>query len=516
MSTRRKAPKAPSQPSLEMVCPAAFVPALSRHPALGHGKANRSRYRAVQRLFYDTAAWELAARDIALVEAGGLWQAEPVSHRRPRDLGRPLPPLATSIHPAGIEESLAESLPGPLRPFGKLHGRVQRLAVSHDGAAIECRIMTGTLTIVDSYGEVAVSRSIARIELVGELSACLSLAQRLAADLPVTPALQSLADEVLALAEVSRPEPRAIRLTPEMGLPEAFAGLLRDRVSTLLSWLGQIDAEIGEEPVHQARVTLRRLRALLAAFRPLLGETERKLGTALGGLKAALGPARDWDVFLDETVGPVAQGLAPDDRAVAWLKAAAAARRDTAYSALLDWLGGPAFRTLSWTLVGVTLGEGWRVPELESLPMPVEGEEAATTPIPEAIDHYARHFLHRRWKKISRPVREVAALSDDELHQLRIKCKKLRYQVEIFATVLPEREAKQLIKRLAGVQESMGKHNDGIVAAGLAHDLLPEKTKPAEAIEGLGLVKGFGVGAGRSERGDVLTLWRKLLKAGAF
>lgn len=107
------------------------------------------------------------------------------------------------------------------------------------------------------------------------------------------------------------------------------------------------------------------------------------------------------------------------------------------------------------------------------------------------------------------------ALSDADLHRLRIKCKKLRYQTEMFSDVLPEREARKLVQRLSQLQESMGKHNDGIVAAGLARDLRPPKPD-ARADEALGLVRGFGVGGGRSDRGEVLELWRKLLKSGAF
>lgn len=523
-------------PTIEMICSTEVALALPRHAAFGRPRGTRSRFRTVTRTFYDTTGWDLAACDLALVEAAPVWSAETVGRARRQGPGRPVPPSATSIHPAGIEERLGHPLPGPLRPFASLHGRLQRLGLNHDGAPLEFRILSGTLTAVNLHGEITASRPVARIEIEGDVAAALSFAKLVGRDTALTPSLRSLPHEALKLAEATLPGRVPVRLSPEMSAATAFGTLLRDRVSTLLNLLGGIKHDSGEENVHQARVTLRRLRALLFAFRPLLGETEEALKLALGGLKEALGPARDWDVFLAETVGPLADGLPAENPAIAWLRQTAEQRRREAYATLLQWLAGDAFRQLAWDLVAVTLGEGWKgeaqnelSPELAAEPTLAEAIDAvasdpeADVPLPpalsepayETIDSYARHLIYRRWKKIACPTSEVMALSDADLHRLRIKCKKLRYQTEMFSDVLPEREARKLVQRLSQLQESMGKHNDGIVAAGLARDLRPPKPD-ARADEALGLVRGFGVGGGRSDRGEVLELWRKLLKSGAF
>jgi triphosphatase len=523
-------------PVIEMICTTEVALTLPGHAAFGRPRGRRNRYRTVTRTFYDTIGWDLAARDLALIEAAPVWSAETVGRARRQGPGRPVPASATSIHPAGIEECLGQALPGPLRPFASLHGRLQRLGVSHDGVPLECRILSGTLTAVNLHGEITASRPVARVEIEGDLIAALSFAKLIGRDAAVTPSLRSLPHEALKLAEATLPGRVPVELDSTMSPATAFETLARDRVSTLLLHLGGIEQGSGEENVHQARVTLRRLRALLFAFRPLLGETEEALKLALGGLKEALGPARDWDVFLAETVGPLAYGLPAEDPAIAWLRQTAEQRRREAYAALLQWLAGDAFRQLAWDLVAVTLGEGWKgeaeaevPPDLVAEPTLAEAIDAAVsepeaeTPPPSApsepasqtIDSYARHLIHRRWKKIACPVSDVMALSDADLHKLRIKCKKLRYQTEMFSDVLPSREARKLVNRLSQLQESMGKHNDGIVAAGLARDLLPSKPE-ALADEAFGLVRGFGVGGGRSDRGEVLELWRKLLKSGAF
>ena len=60
------------------------------------------------------------------------------------------------------------------------------------------------------------------------------------------------------------------------------------------------------EGVHQMRVAVRRLRALVSCFKPLLSAPAREdLSTELRWLQNSLGGARDWDVFVEETLTPL-------------------------------------------------------------------------------------------------------------------------------------------------------------------------------------------------------------------
>ena len=95
-------------------------------------------------------------------------------------------------------------------------------------------------------------------------------------------------------------------------------------------------------------------------------------------LKDVLGPARDWDVFLSETVDPLARSLNDADAVTDWLKQAAASRRDAAYAVLTAWLKGPDYRDLAWRLIGLSLGQGWRMAE-----PPADAEAPAATAEPE-------------------------------------------------------------------------------------------------------------------------------------
>ena len=371
------------------------------------------------------------------------------------------------------------------------------------------------------------SGAIGRAEIEGPLVAALALARQLAIDLPVTPSLTTLPHEALLLAGAKlRPLPTPL-LDPEMPTDEALAILACGLVSTFLTRLAQIETRTGAEPVHQARVTLRRLRALMLAFRPVLGDIEDALKLPLAGLKDVLAPARDWDVFLSETLDPLARSLDAADAVTDWLKQAAVSRRDAAYAALTEWLNGPAYRDLAWRLIGLGLGHGWRPAEAAPPPSEVVAEPAtasgAAIPAEGAatmIGPYTLKCLEHRWKKTARPMRELAEMPTPDIHGLRIKCKKLRYQAEMFQDVVPGKSGRRLIKRLANAQETMGLLNDGAVATELVRSLRPtgqdEALDQVLAAEAIGLIRGYGVGHARNSREAVMQAWRKLVRHNPF
>jgi triphosphatase len=520
--------------TLELLCPPDAVAALGRHPALKPAKSRRPRPRPLTKTWHDTPDHLLATSDRALAQTAGLWHVERLGLGWPRRPGTPSTIIGSAVNPAGLEAQLGAPLPGPLRPVARFTGHALRLSPTHEAAPLACRITRGTITAIDPHGEAGASRGIARIEIEGPLSAALSLARLLATDLPVTPSLITLPHEALLLAGARLKAPPAPALDRDMPTDEALAILISGLVSTFLSRLGQIPARTGAEAVHQARVTLRRLRALMLAFRPILRDIETALKPPLAGLKGVLGPARDWDVFLSETVDPLARSLDEADAVTDWLKQAAACRRDAAYAALTDWLDGPAYRDLACRLVGLGLGLDWRPTEAPpavgaavSAVKAGDGIDTGTgmdAPAAEAstalIGAFTTKCLESRWRKTARPTRELAEMPTPELHGLRIKCKKLRYQTEMFLDLMPAKNGRRLIRRLATAQETMGLLNDGATATELARSLRPA-TQAATAdqvlaAEAIGLIRGHGVGHARDSRDAVMLAWKKLVRHNPF
>jgi len=75
------------------------------------------------------------------------------------------------------------------------------------------------------------------------------------------------------------------------------------------------------------RVALRRTRVALSDFRKIIPSAQIAwLTRETKWLKARLGPARDWDVFLSELLAPV-EADRPGDLALAKLRIAAEAER---------------------------------------------------------------------------------------------------------------------------------------------------------------------------------------------
>ncbi|KAF5414700.1 MAG: hypothetical protein C5S49_06670 [Candidatus Methanogaster sp.] len=87
------------------------------------------------------------------------------------------------------------------------------------------------------------------------------------------------------------------------------------------------------------------------------------------------------------------------------------------------------------------------------------GVPAANTEKP--VITLARTFLRARYKKIMKAGAKIDDETPDEnLHSLRIQCKKLRYLMEFFASLFPTGEIALLTKQLKRFQENLGEFND--------------------------------------------------------
>lgn len=516
--------------TLELVYPFTAEQDLLRHPAL-KARGRRPRARKLESVWHDTVDFQLAQRDLALSEYAGQWHLDGLGLGWPRRPATAATPVAAAINPAGLEAELGEALPGPLRGITRFTGEVLRLPITLNGAAAECRLLRGALFVLGLSGEASAPHPVHRMEIEAPAAEALDLARRLAADLPVLPAVTTMPQEALLLRGAKIKAPPAPALDSGMATEDALAIIAAGFVTTFLTRLGQVPGRSGPEPVHQARVTMRRLRALMLAFRPLLKDSEERVKTLLVELKEVLGPARDWDVFLSETVAPLAASLPEDQPAILWLREAAEARRESAYAALLAYQHQADYRALLWELIGLCLGVGWRhfaAPE----PQPESGSPAKgiSPPPPLAalktesdmnrLGDFALRCIEGRWKKTARPVRDLIPMPITELHAMRIKCKKLRYQAEMFQDALPGKAARRLVRRLSETQEIMGQLNDGAVAGDLAESLRPKASAAARqqvlAAEAAGLVRGFGLGRASGSREAVIDAWRKLVKSHPF
>lgn len=359
------------------------------------------------------------------------------------------------------------------------------LALGPQARWIEGRITAGEASL-----------RVARLVLAGPVAETLGLAAQLAETLPLLPARASLHETALALAEGRATRPRRAgpaALGGARHVEEALVAAAGHLLEVLLAESAHCSLAAGPRGVHQSRVALRRLRSSLRIFRPMVDGPEwRSWDARLKAVADVLGGARDWDVFLDG-LGAAAHAALDHDPRLKRMLAAAGRERAAAYAAVEAMLAGPEFRAAVWS--------GLALLALR----PAAPPEAPLAP-------FAAEVLGRRWKRLRRAGREMAALDDAALHEMRLDAKRLRYAAEPFGALWPGRGARRFNRRLAALQEALGLANDAVVARTLAARLAG---KGAGGFA-LGAVSGFAAGRAAGCREAALAAWKRLGDAKRF
>jgi CHAD domain-containing protein len=77
------------------------------------------------------------------------------------------------------------------------------------------------------------------------------------------------------------------------------------------------------------------------------------------------------------------------------------------------------------------------------------------------VEQLAHELIGRRWRKARACAKDIDASTPDEVvHDLRIRCKKLRYLLEFFAPLIGEHDLGPLIRPLRRLQDELGLFND--------------------------------------------------------
>jgi CHAD domain-containing protein len=250
-------------------------------------------------------------------------------------------------------------------------------------------------------------------------------------------------------------------------------------------------ARLGDDPedLHDLRVAVRRLRALLRASRPLVVETwSEPLREELAWLGRALGPARDLDVMLDHIRSEIA--ALGDERDLGRpIVTALEVERDRARHAMLAEL-----RTRRYLDLLGALERAARAPVLHT----------EQQPLPEIA---AREF--RRLRKTMAKIGPEP--SDEALHRARIKGKRARYAAELAETIMGT-PAERLISRAKRFQDVLGEHQDAIVAEAKIRELTADGPRDTALVAGRLIERERE--RRRAAREELPRAWKKLKRAG--
>lgn len=213
------------------------------------------------------------------------------------------------------------------------------------------------------------------------------------------------------------------------------------------------------EGVHQVRIALRRLRSTLRLFRSILpADQYRWLTDEIKWLTGRLAAARDWDVFSDEIVGPVAAHF-PGDPGFALTRSGLEERRRTSRRTARRAIRSTRYTEFVLGISGWLARRQWRGQELGEASAQVFGPVAG----------FADALIARRHKQVRKDGRNFATMTAEERHQLRIDVKKLRYATDLFGSLYRGKRATTYLESLGALQDALGYVNDVAVAEDLAN-----------------------------------------------
>jgi len=493
---------------------------LQRHPLLRSLAAGRRLRKAtLQSTYFDTPDRKLAKRLMALrVRSDGRRFVQTLKLPRAGGGTSGLQEMiedevevaGAAPEPAKLSEPAAVALlsePGVAATLGPVFAtRVER-------RALPIRLIDSEVEVAFDEGEiVADGRSQPVCEAEFELKSgrperLIQLAMTLHEQVDFRLLSESKAARGFALAEHRAPEPQPaerIDLPEQATAGEALVAIARSCLGQLLANERAVLAGCQDpEAIHQLRVAVRRLRAAIAVFRPVVVEaTGAALAEALDWLQSASGPARDWDVFRLETLAPLLRRL-PDDEGLAALVHRADAERERARAAAVAALADRRYTGLILQVVLLIQDRGWQRPaELGQLVGPAE----------EPGQVFARAQVGKRVKAVLKRGRERDEADPASLHELRIACKKLRYTIEFFRDYLPKPRVRDALESLRDLQDCLGSLNDADVGQRLLAQAGEAGGAPIEG-RALGLVQGWHASRIEQDLGHLRGAWKRAKRA---
>ncbi|CAN5676237.1 CYTH and CHAD domain-containing protein [soil metagenome] len=277
----------------------------------------------------------------------------------------------------------------------------------------------------------------------------------------IGPIVERLVD---AGAQAASPVPKVVRalggraakpadvVVPAIGPSSTVADVISWAVAASTERLVAHDPSVrlgvDDEGVHQARVATRRLRSDLRTFRSLLdGEWRDGLREELRWLGSELGAVRDLDV-LGERLRVQAPSL-PDDDAPSTSSLLGRLRdaRETARTELLSTMRGPRYVALLDALV-------------DAAAHPRVLEEVADA----RADDVLGVVMDAPWAHLRKVCDGLGAGStDEELHEARIRAKRVRYAAEVLTPVFGK-PARRFTRTAESLQQVLGNHQDAVMA----------------------------------------------------
>ena len=450
---------------------------LKRHPFLRSLSVTRARTLQLYSIYYDTSDLELRRRAMALrlrrvgkqflqtLKGGG--EVSAGLHQRNE--------WETSVPSEQLDFTLLKASGGEL-PHG-VRNRLQPVFVTDFSRNVRLLDFEGAeIELCMDSGEIRAGQSncpISELELElksGSPQQLFKLALALLDIVPLDVEHTSKAEYGYLLFSAAKPSVSKGRF-PALKKTQPVASALQSLISACLSHVqsnvpGAL-LKLDEEYLHQVRVGLRRLRVVLAIAQRYRADAELAgLREQVTKLCVELGRSREWDVFVTQTLAPICTRL-PEHGGLRDVLNASERARKHQHAGMESSLASQDFQRLL-----LRFG-AW----MHGMP----SVEADIT-----LETFATRILEKRSKQVLKYGKGLTGENTEQLHVLRIACKKLRYSIDMFGALFPDSKTDTYLAVLAELQDILGTLNDIAVA----HRLLNELDNAARH-DTLALIRGW-------------------------
>lgn len=281
--------------------------------------------------------------------------------------------------------------------------------------------------------------------------------------------------------------PNRIPIDPDGDAGAALSAALELCAGGVLAAAPLVSAVQAPEGVKRLRVALRRFRSIERLFRKVAGDPAlHALAEQARDYARVLGVARDWDVFVGETIPTIAEREGDFD-GLDDLKAGAETLRMAAWNDAVDAVASAGFSTFAADLLNAAM--------------------AARTG--KALRRPVRQFAEAALNKRLEQARIVGRTLDSEApaagHPLRIALKKMRYAAQLFRDLYPREARKPYMASMSYLQDGFGALNDAVVAQTLANRAA--KGQGIDAARAAGFVCGYRAAEARDTARRIGESW---------
>ena len=514
----------PTEIELKLRLPTDCVARLQRNPLLKSLSISRPVTQKLYSVYYDTPNLDLKRHGVALrlrrsgkrwvqtIKGGGSVTAG--LHQRDEweaPVLKAQPDFTKITDPALIKLFSATGLREQLHPvFTTEFTRSTRMLRLADGGEAEFCLDRGQIIAGDA------SAPLCEIELElksGSPGPLFQLALELLHSVPLRLENISKAERGYMLYPDGKSPPlRAapVELDAEMSVSAAFTAITWNCLNHLHSNEAGMLAGRDIEYLHQMRVALRRQRSALSVFSRIFSKAAfTPMAQELKWLTGQFGPARDWDVFVTETLAPVFASF-PDHPGMVALRGKCEQLRRQHNEATRHAVESTHYAELMLQLGAWLSAQAWL-----SQPGPAASVKLAGIGTGAPVKKFATALLAHRHRQLKKYGKELTNFSTAKLHALRIVAKKQRYTAEFFTGFYPCRETKRYLRSLSVLQDILGAMNDTANAKRLLSEVAIAGNEGGQQ-EAVGIVLGWSASLAALKKLELGQAWARFNKTKAF